>query len=134
MTEKDVKIEYSKLFYILMEDAGDQANNDGYKRAKEVTDDISSTFIIRSGLRYNILEDDAISFEEFIMVLILKLITLVLSKEIVAGFSSEEIKERVEDVYTRYLIGGTRKFTSKYGLPTVHSVTSNVDTIQLVGI
>ena len=99
MTEKDVKIEYSKLFYILMEDAGDQANNDGYKRAKEVTDDISNTFIIRSGLRYNILEDDAISFEEFIMVLILKLIINILNHNYLSNkqnFHQKKLKKELK--------------------------------------
>ena len=120
MTEREIKEEYSKLFVLVMEDAADESGNLGYKNAQKVAEgkiyfDVGGKFI-------DILDADIVSLGEYIMCLIAGLLTEVLGPSILEEESSDKIKLRIEDLYSRYLLKPTRLFTQKYGLAKIPNI------------
>lgn len=104
-----------------MEDA---AIESGISEYREVEDLFSEGKIINATKQKEIFEDDSVPFEIFILLLIIRVIIRLNDDDPEKFGKIDNLDERVEDIFQRYLIIPTHKFTSKYGLPTVKKIWS----------
>lgn len=121
MTNSEAKQKYLQLFILIMEDA---ATESGISEYREVEDLFSEGKIINATKQKEIFEDDSVPFEIFILLLIIRVIIRLNDDDPEKFGKIDNLDERVEDIFQRYLIIPTHKFTSKYGLPTVKKIWS----------
>lgn len=121
MTNNEAKQKYLPLFLIAMGEAAIESGIEEYKY-KDVEEIIHDGKIVNFSRQKEILEDEEAPFETFVFLLIVRLIIRLNGYDPEKFTKITNLKERVEDIFQRYLFRPTYKFTSKYGLPTIKEI------------
>lgn len=131
MTNNEAKQKYLQLFVMIMEDAAEESGIPEYRELDTVFGE-NNLKIINASRQKEIFEDDAVPFEIFILLLIIRVVIRLVGDDPEKFGKITNLEERVEDIFQRYLLVPTHKFTSKYGLPTIKKIWNKEVEIKLL--
>lgn len=131
MTNNEAKQKYLQLFILIMEEAAVESGIEEYREVDSIFKD-NNLKIINASRQKEIFEDDAVPFEVFVFLLILRVIIRLCGDDSEKFGKITNLRERVEDIFQRYLFKPTYGFTSKYGLPTIKEIWNKDIKVKLM--
>lgn len=120
MTSKELFPEYKELFISVVESEGQKNGNKAYQGVKRILETTENKRIIDKSI-----EDD-IPFCIFITILVFILLKNIHTMEELMGMESDNLNSLITSIFGMHLKKATREFTSRYGLPPIHSLDTYV--------
>lgn len=112
MTVEEIYTKYIGIFKVLIKAAGQETGNSSYKNVDKILSIEDNVKIIKRAI------EDEVEIRLFVTILIFMVMIDIHGVDKLENTETEDMKNLITSMYQLYLHIPTRKFCTKYGLPT----------------